>query len=90
MRFGYSVGAQPGGARMEPSASYVSFLLRFQRVHHGDQARWLASTQCAQTGERRWFADIDGLIAFLREALDEDAQQAEPPAPKRGVDEIFL
>ncbi len=65
---------------MDPSDSYVSFLLRFQRIHHGNQARWLASTQCAQTGERRWFADVDGLIAFLQEAFDEGAQESDPPA----------
>jgi len=74
---------------MDSSDSYVSFLFRFQRVYHGDKPRWLASTQCAQTGERRWFADIDGLIAFLREAFDENAQQAEPPAPTREPSEIF-
>jgi hypothetical protein len=74
---------------MDPSDSYISFLLRFQRVHHGDQARWLASTQCAQTGERRWFADVDGLIAFLHEAFDADAQQVKPCAPECGSDNIF-
>lgn len=68
---------------MDPGDSYVSFLLRFQRVHHGTQTRWLASTQCAQTGERRWFPDVDGLIAFLQEEFDQDAQ-INPPAPPRG------
>lgn len=65
---------------MDPNDNYVSFLLRFQRVHHDDRARWLAATQCAQTGERRWFADVAGLIAFLREAFDEGAQDDDPPA----------
>lgn len=68
---------------MDPSEGYVSFMLRFQRVHHGDQARWLASTQCAQTGERRWFTDVDGLIAFLHEEFDESEQDDDSPTGSR-------
>ncbi len=43
--------------------SYHSYLLRLWREFR--QSPWRASLESAETGERKGFADLDGLFAFL-------------------------
>ena len=51
----------------EQSTDYMAFLLRLWRADEVDGAQWHASLEEPTTGERRGFADIDRLCAFLEE-----------------------
>jgi hypothetical protein len=59
-------------------SDYLSHLLRLWRVENheaagADKAVWRASLESAHTGEKRTFAGLDDLIAFLREQIDESS-----------------
>jgi hypothetical protein len=56
---------------------YYSFLLRLWQTSSHGHAVWRASLESAQTGERRGFADLASLIAFLEEQTGGDANQDE-------------
>lgn len=45
--------------------AYLSYLLRLWRAPNGDDQPWRASLQDTMTGERRGFADLEALCAFL-------------------------
>lgn len=47
---------------------YRAYLIRLWPVHSGGQTVWRASAEDAHSGERRAFADLAGLFAFLEEA----------------------
>lgn len=47
---------------------YRAYLIRLWPVHSGGQTVWRASAENAHNGERRAFADLAGLFAFLEEA----------------------
>ena len=49
----------------EQRVRYQSYLLRLWRVP-GESGAWQASLEDPQTGERRGFASLDALCAFLR------------------------
>ena len=59
----------------DESHEYHSFLLRLWRTSSHGNAVWRASLESAQTGERRGFADLASLVAFLEEQTDGDASQ---------------
>ncbi len=42
---------------------YQAYLVRLWQ--DSEQTPWRASTQCAQTGEKRFFADLAALYTFL-------------------------
>ncbi len=46
--------------------AYLSYLLRLWRAPDGDDQPWRASLQDTLTGERRGFADLGALCAFLQ------------------------
>ena len=46
---------------------YQAYLLRLWLAGDDDAAVWRASLEDPRTGERRGFADVDGLLAFLSE-----------------------
>jgi hypothetical protein len=46
-------------------AMYRSYLLRLWRVREGEED-WRASLESARTGERRGFANLDALFAYVR------------------------
>jgi hypothetical protein len=48
---------------------YQAYLLRLWRVNTGRGTVWHASLEDARTGERRGFADLENLFAFLREQI---------------------
>jgi hypothetical protein len=56
---------------------YRSYLLRLWQTKGGGEMVWRASLEDSQTGERRGFASLDALFAFLR-------QQAETAQGSRG------
>jgi hypothetical protein len=47
---------------------YHAHVLRFWREHNRPDA-WRFSLEDVRTGERRGFADLDALMAFLRAAI---------------------
>jgi hypothetical protein len=69
---------------MDPhQREHLAYLLRLWRVDNGAEAIWRASLQDVRTGERRGFAGLDEVIAYLRRQLDP------PPEPRhhdRGPD----
>jgi len=58
-----------------PSA-YQAYLLRLWRVEHQSRCEWRASLQSAHSSERRAFASLEQLVAFLRKTC-----QSEGPEP---------
>ena len=60
----------------EPPA-YRSYLLRLWRAERDGQPIWRASLESAQTGERRTFADLATLCAFLAEQTGGDGSSGE-------------
>jgi hypothetical protein len=58
---------------------YVAYLLRLWRSDSDDRSAWRASLEDPHTGERRGFADLESLFAFLKEQLD-TAPNTHPPA----------
>ena len=54
----------------EEQRRYLSYLLRLWQIESKGQLVWRASLEDARTGERRGFASIDALLAFLREQTD--------------------
>jgi hypothetical protein len=53
---------------------YQSYLLRLWRSGSRRNPAWRASLESAQTGERRGFADLESLVAFLDEQTGADAR----------------
>jgi hypothetical protein len=49
----------------DKSQPYRSYLLRLWRSGDGGTARWLASLEDTRTGERRGFASLQEMFAFL-------------------------
>jgi hypothetical protein len=47
--------------------TYHAYLLRLWRVNAGRSTMWHASLEDSRTGERKGFADLQGLMAFLEE-----------------------
>jgi hypothetical protein len=48
-----------------PARRYESYLLRLWESDEAGQLVWRASLESADTGERRGFADLDSLLAYL-------------------------
>jgi hypothetical protein len=51
----------------EKQPRYLSYLLRLWQIESKGQLVWRASVEDSHTGERRGFASIDALLAFVRE-----------------------
>jgi hypothetical protein len=49
---------------------YIAYLLRLWRPDGDDRSAWHASLEDPHTGERRGFADLESLFAFLKEQID--------------------
>ena len=64
---------------LEEPQEYYSFLLRLWQTRSGENAAWRASLESAQTGERRGFADLASLFAFLEEQTGGDARPEDRP-----------
>jgi hypothetical protein len=60
---------------------YESYLLRLWESDEAGQLIWRASLESADTGERRGFADLDSLFAYLKtvcQSLTPDDVESEP------------
>ncbi len=59
---------------------YISYLLRLWQVRVGGQLVWRTSLENAHTSERRGFANLADLVAFLEGKMGEGARGgAQPP-----------
>jgi hypothetical protein len=59
--------------------AYLSFLLRLWRAPGGVGQPWRASLEDTLTGQRRGFADLEALVAYLHEQIEgESAPEQEP------------
>jgi hypothetical protein len=63
----------------EPRRYRVYLLRLWQAEGDDDHTVWRAALEDARTGERRRFADLESLFAFLKEQLDA-ASNTYPPA----------
>jgi hypothetical protein len=52
------------------SPYYLSYLLRLWGVGKGTESTWRASLESPMTGERRGFASLKDLFAFLQAQVD--------------------
>ena len=71
---------------------YLSYLLRLWRDADNDGPHqmkpwtaWRASLQCSLAGERRVFASLDDLFAFLRRQTGGDGDEGETGQPRPPV-----
>jgi hypothetical protein len=56
---------------MDPKRrGYVAYMLRLWRVHDGQKTIWHASLQDVRGGPRLGFADLDQVVAYLRQELN--------------------
>ncbi len=67
---------------------YLSYLLRLWRVGVAEGENWRASLEDPRTGERKAFAELGDLFAYLREQTragspPEQGEAAEERAPQR-------
>ena len=53
---------------------YQAYLLRLWRVNSGHAQVWHVSLEDSQTGERKGFADLRALLAFLEEQTNNTDQ----------------
>lgn len=65
---------------------YRAYLLRLWDANSRGRPDWHASVEDTHTGERRGFADLEQLSAFLAEQIGRDSPD-EDGAPRGTVDE---
>ena len=53
----------------------MAYLLRLWQVKDEGKTRWRASLENAHTGERKGFAGLDALFAFLRQQINDDVEE---------------
>ena len=53
---------------------YLAYLLRLWQVEAKEDAPWRASVESPQTGERRGFASLSELLAFLENEIGQAVQ----------------
>jgi hypothetical protein len=59
---------------------YRSYLLRLWQARSGERAVWRASLESPHTGERRAFASLEQLTAFLQQQLGPAEDTPSAPA----------
>jgi hypothetical protein len=61
---------------------YLAYMLRLWQVGSGEELTWRASLENPHTGERRGFANLEALVAFLEEYTR--GCERRPQAKKQG------
>jgi hypothetical protein len=49
---------------------YLAYMLRLWRAWTDGEDTWRASLESADTGDRRGFADLEALFAFLKQEIN--------------------
>lgn len=62
--------------------AYLSYLLRLWRAPGGAGQPWRASLQDTLSGERQGFADLEALLAYLRDQIDVQSTPEEESGPR--------
>jgi hypothetical protein len=57
---------------------YIAYLLRLWQVEDRLESVWHASLEDPHTGERKGFADLESLWAFLREQINSEHRNITP------------
>ncbi len=57
---------------------YWAFMLRLWQVGSGRAIAWRASLEDPHTGERKGFADLDSLLAFLKDQIEPGTDSSSP------------
>lgn len=68
---------------IDDKRTYHAYLLRLWRVNSGRSQVWHASVEDSRTGERKGFADLKGLFAFLEEQTRDAHQGFSDQSPTR-------
>jgi hypothetical protein len=67
----------------EQERRYISYLLRLWQIESQGRLVWQASLEDSRTGKRKGFVSVDALLAFLRQAINEDRPAIdEEPRPR--------
>ena len=66
---------------------YVAYLLRLWQVGSGASIVWRASLDDPSTGERKGFANLESLFAFLRDQVGESSADVQPIAIQEKSDD---
>lgn len=61
----------------EPRRLYLAYLVRLWRVNTEQGTIWRASVESPHTAERRAFADLNQLFAFLEQRAGEEEDRKE-------------
>lgn len=61
---------------MEKRTPYLSYLLRLWQTTDGDVTIWRASLDSPGTGERRSFASLEALFAFLEKETKSERENS--------------
>jgi hypothetical protein len=67
---------------------YVAYLLRLWQMGSGASTVWRVSLDDPRTGERKGFADLASLFAFLREQVGESNADVHPIAIQEGSNDV--
>jgi hypothetical protein len=59
--------------------AYLSYLLRLWRAPGGAGQPWRASLQDTLTGQRRGFADLEALAAYLHDQIEGESVPEQEP-----------
>ncbi len=59
--------------------AYQSYLLRLWHAPGGAGQPWRASLQDTLSGERQGFADLEALLAYLRDQIEGESAPEEEP-----------
>jgi hypothetical protein len=72
---------------MSDEQGYLAYLLRLWQITSDGNLVWRASVESPHSGERRGFADLQALFAFLEEKTGcptrREAQAGNPTSPAR-------
>jgi len=66
----------------EPHRGYFSYLMRLWQAQDNGEWVWRASLECSQSGQRRFFANLDDLLMFV------SAKTSELSADLEGHEEL--
>ena len=69
---------------VEKGTDYYSFLLRMWRVKENNQQVWRASLDNVESGDKRGFACLEELLAYLRQT----AEQGDNPSGEGSQTEV--
>lgn len=61
------------------SPRYMAYLVRLWQTRDDSEPHWHASIDCPHTAERRYFADLETLFAFLQAQTVNPTQWTEAP-----------